>query len=120
LSFLRLHRAGEVYQMPAPTMWDVDFQTAVAQAEVEDREVRGAAHRIRFGVADGGSFTVLTTRPELLAARVRVVVAVSVGEETAVDWGRAHRLPLRQIVGRAGRLEPIAWGSPGWESRDPQ
>ena len=29
-------------------MWDVDFQTAVAQAEIEDREIDGAYHRVRF------------------------------------------------------------------------
>ena len=36
-SFLDLHRKGQVYQVEAPTLWDVDFKTAVAQAEVEDR-----------------------------------------------------------------------------------
>ena len=34
-------------------MWDVDFQTAVAQAEVEDRPTRGAFHHMRFGVEGG-------------------------------------------------------------------
>ena len=36
------------YQVEAPTLWDVDFRTAVAQAELEDREMPGAYHRIRF------------------------------------------------------------------------
>ncbi len=48
-------------------MWDVDFQTAVAQAEVEDRPTRGAFHDIAFGVEGGGEFVIATTRPELLA-----------------------------------------------------
>lgn len=50
-SFLDLNEKGHVYSAELPTMWDVDFQTAVAQAEVEDREKQGAYHRIEFGVA---------------------------------------------------------------------
>src|SRR6266498_4156016 len=46
-SFLRLLELGEAYQAEAPTLWDVTFRTAVAQAELEDREVPGAAHLIR-------------------------------------------------------------------------
>ena len=47
-SFLGLLRRGEAYQLEAPTLWDVDFQTAVAQAELEDRERQGAMNRVRF------------------------------------------------------------------------
>ena len=39
---------GLAYQVEAPTLWDVDFKTAVAQAELEDRDVAGAYHRIKF------------------------------------------------------------------------
>ena len=53
-------------------MWDVDFRTAVAQAEVEDRPQKGAFHEIRFGVEGGGGFVIATTRPELLPACVAV------------------------------------------------
>ena len=48
LAFLRLLPRGEAYQLEAPTLWDVDFRTAVAQAELEDREMPGAYHRVRF------------------------------------------------------------------------
>jgi valyl-tRNA synthetase len=71
-SFLDLHRKGQVYQVEAPTLWDVDFRTAVAQAEVEDRPLKGAFHHVRFGVEGGGSFVIATTRPELLPACVGV------------------------------------------------
>jgi len=71
-SFLDLFRKGQVYQVEAPTLWDVDFKTAVAQAEVEDRPVKGAFHRLRFGVEGGGSFVIATTRPELLPACVGI------------------------------------------------
>jgi valyl-tRNA synthetase len=73
LSFLDLVRKGEVYQRLAPTMWDVDDQTAVAQAETEDRDRPGAYHDIRFGIEGGGSFVIATTRPELLGACIAVV-----------------------------------------------
>ena len=67
LSFLDLYAKGYVYSREAPTMWDVDFRTAVAQAEVEDRTVTGAFHHVSFGVqGDRGTFTIATTRPELL------------------------------------------------------
>ncbi len=72
LSFLDLLKKGHVYNVVAPTMWDVDFRTAVAQAEVEDRPVRGAFHHLRFGVEGGGEFVIATTRPELLPACVAV------------------------------------------------
>ena len=74
VSFAKLFQAGAVYQVDAPTMWDVDFQTAVAQAEVEDREVQGASHILRFALEDGGELRILTTRPELLPACVAVMV----------------------------------------------
>ena len=73
-AFLRNLARGEAYQAEAPTLWDVDFRTAVAQAELEDRELPGAYHALRFHRADGsGDILIDTTRPELLAACVAVV-----------------------------------------------
>src|SRR6187455_3065198 len=76
LAFLRLLQRGLTYQLEAPTLWDVDFKTAVAQAELEDREVPGAYHRIRFaldGDAGGAGVEIETTRPELIPACVALV-----------------------------------------------
>ena len=73
LSFLDLYEKGHIYHHEAPTMWDIHFQTAVAQAELEDRPVSGAFYRIAFGVeGQDRSFVIATTRPELLAACVGV------------------------------------------------
>jgi valyl-tRNA synthetase len=98
-SFLGLLARGEAYQLEAPTLWDVDFQTAVAQAELEDRERPGAMHRVRFSPAadedgedssgggrpreaadrshkDGrqdGEALIETTRPELIPACVALL-----------------------------------------------
>ncbi len=97
-SFLQLLELGEAYQLQAPTLWDVDFQTAVAQAELEDRERPGAMHRVRFARASGddggaprgeaqagaptgegaaepgvGDILIETTRPELIPACVALL-----------------------------------------------
>ena len=72
-SFLRMLASGVAYQLEAPTLWDVDFRTAVAQAELEDREQPGAYHRIRFARPDGGFVEIDTTRPELIPACVALV-----------------------------------------------
>ncbi|HWE68611.1 MAG TPA: valine--tRNA ligase [Acidimicrobiales bacterium] len=66
--FLRNLGRGEAYSSEAPTLWDVDDQTAVAQAEMEDRERPGAYHRLRFD-----DIEIETTRPELVAACVALV-----------------------------------------------
>jgi valyl-tRNA synthetase len=73
-AFLRNLARGEAYQAEAPTLWDVSFRTAVAQAELEDRERPGAYHRLAFPRVGGGEPVVIdTTRPELLPACVAVV-----------------------------------------------
>ena len=72
-AFLRLLQRGEAYQLEAPTLWDVDFRTAVAQAELEDRETPGAYHRLRFARPGGGHVEIDTTRPELVPACVALV-----------------------------------------------
>ncbi len=67
IGFLHNLARGEAYMSEAPTMWDVTFQTAVAQAELEARDYPGAYHRIAFHKTDGtGDVYIETTRPELL------------------------------------------------------
>jgi valyl-tRNA synthetase len=146
-AFLRMLARGEAYSSEAPTLWDVDDRTAVAQAELEDREMAGAYHALTFHGTDGQSDIVIeTTRPELLPACVALVahpdddryrdrfghtvrtplfgVPVPVvahhladpekgsgiamictfGDTTDVVWWRELQLPLRNVVGRDGRL----------------
>ena len=194
-SFLGLLKRGQAYQLEAPTLWDVDFQTAVAQAELEDRERPGAMHRVRFGAAGSaagggtagvggaggnmagvgavggdtarvgaGALEVLieTTRPELIAACVALlahpederwagfvggealtplfgtrvpvlahplverdkgtglVMVCTFGDLTDVTWWRELGLPVRAVLGADGRLLDIPWGTPGWETEDPE
>ncbi|NUM54172.1 MAG: valine--tRNA ligase [Candidatus Hydrogenedentes bacterium] len=75
LSFLELLEKGEVYQAERPVLWDVDFRTAIAQAELVDKEVPSAYHFLRFGIEGTSDYLVIaTTRPELLPACVAVLV----------------------------------------------
>jgi valyl-tRNA synthetase len=75
--FLRHLAGGLVYQVEAPTLWDVDYKTAVAQAELEDREQPGAYHKIHFyrepGSGNREPVAIETTRPELIPACVALV-----------------------------------------------
>ncbi|ROR91667.1 valine--tRNA ligase [Nocardioides aurantiacus] len=71
-AFLRNFARGEAYLQEAPTLWDVTFQTAVAQAELEAREYAGAYHRVAFHGADG-PVHIETTRPELIPSVVALI-----------------------------------------------
>jgi valyl-tRNA synthetase len=73
LAFVRNIERGEAYQAMAPTLWDVTFRTAVAQAELEDKDIAGAYHRLAFHRSGGDDIFIETTRPELLAACVALV-----------------------------------------------
>ena len=105
-AFLRNLSRGEAYSAEAPALWDPTFQTAVAQAELEDRVVSSHLIEMAFGPADGDRAAVVgTTRPELLPACVALVVnpddtryADLVGKEATVPLFEmsvpilAHRL----------------------------
>lgn len=72
-AFLRNLARGEAYQAEAPGLWDVTFQTAVAQAELEARDYPGAFHRVAFHRDGGEPVYIETTRPELLPACVALI-----------------------------------------------
>ena len=93
-AFLRDLARGAAYRSEAPTLWDITFRTAVAQAELEDRERPGAYHRIAFAKSDGsGPVKIETTRPELLAACV-ALVAHPDDERYQPLFGTTARTPL--------------------------
>lgn len=162
-SFLTLMEQGDIYQEERPVLWDVDFQTAIAQAELVDKDVPSAYHHLRFGIEGSDDHLVIaTTRPELLGACVAVLVhpdddrykayvgksavtplfhvpvpimtdekadptkgtgvvmVCTFGDQTDVEWWRTFNLPLRQIIGKNGCLLPITFGTPGWESLNPE
>jgi valyl-tRNA synthetase len=73
-AFLDNLARGEAYSADAPCLWDVGFQMAVSQAELEDRERPGAYHDLVFHATnDGAPITISTTRPELVVSCVALV-----------------------------------------------
>jgi valyl-tRNA synthetase len=160
LSFLDLVDKGQVYNLESPTMWDIDFKTAVAQAEVEDRPRQGLFYDLRFGVEGGGELLIATTRPELLGACIAVVahpdderyqplfgkhavtplygarvpivaaehadpekgtgilMVCTFGDAMDVEWWKASSLPLKQLIGRDGRILPLSIGDPPFAGLD--
>lgn len=95
-AFLRNLERNEAYQTEAPTLWDVTFRTAVAQAELEDRERPGAYHRIGFNRPDGEKVFIETTRPELIPACV-ALVAHPDDERYKPLFGSTVRTPLFDV-----------------------
>ncbi len=72
-AFLNNLIRGEAYSQEAPVLWDIDFQTAVAQAELEDRERPAAYHKVAFARPDGSPLYIESTRPELIISCVALV-----------------------------------------------
>ena len=72
-AFLHNLARGEAYQAEAPGLWDVTFQTAVAQAELEARDYPGHFHRVAFHAPGGATVHIETTRPELLPSVVALI-----------------------------------------------
>ncbi|MGG5260885.1 valine--tRNA ligase [Phycicoccus avicenniae] len=94
-AFLRNVRRGEAYQSEAPGLWDVTFQTAVAQAELEARDYPGAYHRVAFHGADG-PVHIETTRPELIPSCV-ALIAHPDDERYQPLFGSTVRTPLFDV-----------------------
>ncbi|MDR2902562.1 MAG: valine--tRNA ligase, partial [Lactobacillales bacterium] len=97
-SFLDLIQKGLAKSIEAPTIWDVTFQSAVAQAEIEDRETEGFFHDIEFKIdgEENTSFTIATTRPEFLPACI-AVVAHPDDERYQKYFGRNAIVPIFDI-----------------------
>lgn len=94
-AFLRNLERGEAYQAEAPGLWDVTFQTAVAQAELEARDYPGHFHRVAFHGADG-PIHIETTRPELIPACV-ALIAHPDDERYQHLFGTTVRSPLFDV-----------------------
>jgi len=101
LSFLDLYEQGREYRQRAPTIWCPDCETAISQVEQEDEDKSTKFNDIAFDlVADGDgpitwdeTFTISTTRPELLPACVSVFVHPDDDENQHLVGGTA-RVPL--------------------------
>lgn len=146
-SFVDLITKGEAYRDFRPTYWDWVDQTAIAQAEIENKELPGTMNEIAFALEDGSPLIIMTTRPELLGACVAVmyhpedpnapryqgkfaitplfgvkvpmiadevverdkgtglVMCCTFGDDTDKEWWRKHKLPLRPVLGKDGKVD---------------
>ncbi|MGL4173804.1 MAG: valine--tRNA ligase [Actinomycetota bacterium] len=97
-AFLRNLARGEAYQAQAPSLWDVTYQTAVAQAELEAREYPGHYHRVAFhrndsAVGSNEPIYIETTRPELIVGCVALIAHPN-DERYQPLFGSTVRSPL--------------------------
>ncbi|MFC7325178.1 valine--tRNA ligase [Halorubrum rutilum] len=102
LSFVDLYEQGREYREKAPAIWCPECETAISQVETEDDEQASHFNDIAFTVADGDAedadgaaetFTISTTRPELLPACVAVFVHPDDDENQGLV-GESAEVPL--------------------------
>jgi valyl-tRNA synthetase len=93
LSFLDLHRRGLIYRQQSPVIWCPECRSAFAQADVDDLEQNSEFVTLPFGLPNGRTLPIATTRPELLSACVAVFVHVQDVRYTALIGGQA-RVPF--------------------------
>ncbi len=149
-SFIELYKAGREYQKEAPTIWCPNCQTAIAQVELEDKELDSEFVDVKFKLEDGGDLIISTTRPELFPACVAIfvnpednryksvvgkkakvplfdiwvpiledvhadpekgtgaVMCCTFGDQTDIEWYKAHNLPLKMVITKDGRMNEKA------------
>ncbi|MGC8940517.1 MAG: valine--tRNA ligase [Candidatus Nanoarchaeia archaeon] len=75
LSFLDLYSKGLIYKTNQPTLFCTSCQTALSQADVENKTRKTKLYYIDFKIKDSNEkIQIATTRPELLPACVGVFV----------------------------------------------
>ncbi|MGV2432472.1 MAG UNVERIFIED_CONTAM: valine--tRNA ligase [Rickettsiaceae bacterium] len=149
MSFLDLVEKGQVYRDNQPILWDPVDQTALAQADVEDKEYPSSMNEIIFTTENGEKLNIATTRPEMLPACVAVfyhpedkryrhlqgkqaitpifgasvpiledstvsmekgtglVMCCTFGDATDVSWWKTHKLPLKNLINKYGKIAEI-------------
>jgi valyl-tRNA synthetase len=94
LSFVDLYEQGREYRQRAPAIWCPECETAISQVETEDDEQPSHFHDIAFSISGRDeTFTISTTRPELLPACVAVFVHPD-DEENQYLVGETAEVPL--------------------------
>ncbi len=72
MSFLDLVDKGEIYRDNQPMLWDPVDQTALAQADIEEKETTSMMNDIIFYTSNSEEIIIATTRPEMMPACVAV------------------------------------------------
>ncbi len=149
-TFIELYNQKRAYRMESPVLWDIVFQSAVAQAELEGSERNTTFNEIEFQTESGYKFNIATTRPELLGACVAVminpedtrfskiigqnvitpiygsnvpivadkrvdiekgtgaVMCCTFGDQTDIEWYKEHKLPLKMIINKSGKMNELS------------
>ena len=70
MSFLDLYKKGKVYYANAPALWCTKCRTAIAQSELETKEIDTTFNHLKFYIegSDSEYLEIATTRPEFLCA----------------------------------------------------
>ncbi|MGE3769868.1 MAG: valine--tRNA ligase [Bdellovibrionales bacterium] len=76
MSVLDLYEKGHLYRKPDAVLWDPVDQTALAQADIAEKETPGVFYEFAFKVEETGEELIIaSTRPELLGACVVVMIS---------------------------------------------
>ena len=159
-SFIDLYKDGREYQKEAPTMWCPQCETAIAQVELEDKELESSFNDLIFKLENGKDLVIATTRPELLGSCVAIfahpddkrykklfgkkarvplfnhmvtvfpdkradpekgtgiVMCCTFGDQTDIEWYKAHKLPLVMSISKDGRMNSNAGKYEGLKIRE--
>ena len=93
LSFIELYKMGREYRKNSPTLWCPECRTAIAQAELNDKDIQSQFNEILFELESGEKIHIATTRPELLPACVAVFVNPS-DQRNSHLIGKKAKVPL--------------------------
>ncbi|HLC62768.1 MAG TPA: valine--tRNA ligase [Candidatus Nanoarchaeia archaeon] len=149
-SFIDLYKQGREYRKESPTIFCPECQTAIAQVELQDKELQSTFNDLKFKLKSGEEITIATTRPELLPACVAIfihpedkknkhllgkkaivplfnqevpiledkrvsmekgsgiVMCCTFGDQTDIEWYRAHQLPLKIAINKQGLMTELA------------
>lgn len=94
-SFIELAKSGKAYMKESPVLWCTECQTSIAQAELETKECATTFNYLNFGTPLG-DLVIATTRPELLAGCVCVLVH-PLDRRMQEYIGKTARVPLYDL-----------------------
>ena len=96
LSFLDLIDKGHCYHKESPALWCNECLTSIAQAELETKTIKTLFNYLNYETTDGETFTIATTRPELIPAIVCVFVNPE-DEEHKHLIGKTAHIPVIDV-----------------------
>ena len=74
LNFIELVEKNKCYHKESPALWCNECLTSIAQAELETKTIKTTFNYINYETTDKETFTIATTRPELIPAIVAIFI----------------------------------------------